>query len=144
MTQKNRKKTVLVWVTNPSACESIVRAGRELADRNQSELVVVSIQPSIRGNWEERTNDLEQLHNAAKLVEAELTVIYSDNRLEATFKTIRDVAPDCMVVGLRGVAGQSGFLDQLSHVAGEIPIYSVDLSGNMVRIGCRNDMVSNG
>lgn len=144
MNRNDTGKSVLVWVTNPYACEGIVRAAKSLADRNQADLVVVSIQPSIRNDWASRSDDLEQLHRAAIMVDAELTVVYSDNRLEATFKTIRDVAPACMVVGLRGVPGKVGFLDQLAQMAGNVPIYSVDPSGNMIRLGGVSDRVSNG
>ena len=46
--KQERKKTVLVWVTNPDACQSIVSAGRKLADDNKVELVIVSIQEASR------------------------------------------------------------------------------------------------
>lgn len=65
--KQERKKTVLVWVTNPDACQSIVSAGRKLADDNKVELVIVSIQGSIKGDWNNRASDLKKLSEAAKV-----------------------------------------------------------------------------
>ena len=44
-------KAVLVWVTNPEACERIVKAGRKMADEHSSELYIVSIQNRILDDW---------------------------------------------------------------------------------------------
>ncbi len=133
-THNEKRNAVLVWVTNPDACESIVSAGRMLADENESELVIVSIQGSIKGNWSNYANDLVKLNECARNADAELTVVYSENRFEAAHNTIKEVKPIIMVAGLPGTMGRSVFLDQISSMAPNIPTYSVDFSGNMVRL----------
>lgn len=131
---KEMRKAVLVWVTNPDACHSIVKAGRILADENNAELVIVSIQGSIKGEWESYASDLKKLNEAARRANAELTIVYSDNKFEAAHNTINQVKPIIMVAGLPGMIGRSTFLEQICNMASNIPTYSVDLSGNMVRL----------
>lgn len=133
-TKKEMRNTVLVWVTNPDACQSIVNAGRSLADDNNAELVIVSIQGSIKGEWKNYANDLKKLNDAARSANAELTIVYADNKFEAAHNTINQVKPMIMVAGLPGTIGRSTFLEQICNMASNIPTYSVDLSGNMVRL----------
>lgn len=132
--KQGKKKTVLVWVTNPDACKSIVNAGRTLADSNNVELVIVSIQGSIKGDWDNYASDLKKLSEAARSADAELTVVYSDNMFEAAHNTIKKFKPMIMVAGLPGNMGTGSFLDQIINMAPNVPTYSVDLTGNMVRL----------
>ncbi|HHT91966.1 MAG TPA: hypothetical protein PLI11_09240 [Clostridia bacterium] len=132
--KQERKKTVLVWVTNPDACQSIVSAGRKLADDNKVELVIVSIQGSIKGDWNNRASDLKKLSEAAKSADAELTVVYSDDMYEAAHDTIKRFKPMIMVTGLPGNLGAGSFLEQIMNMAPGVPIYSVDMKENMKRL----------
>lgn len=126
--------SVLVWVTNPDACQSIVDNGRILADNHGVELVIVSIQGSIKGDWKNYVGDLTKLNQAAKSVNADLTVVYSDNKFEAAHKTIKEFKPIVMVTGLPSSMGLGSFLEQIINMAPKVPTYSVDFTGNMVRI----------
>lgn len=129
-----KKDTLLVWVTNPYACERIVRVGKKMADELNKSLTVISIQKEVRDNWNKCGEDLEMLYEAAKSADAELTVIYSDNSIEAAVKTINELKPSAMVTGLPGSEGKSVFLECVCSMYEEIPVYAVDLSGNTVRI----------
>ncbi len=131
---RTAEKVVLVWVTNPYASENIAKAGRRLADENGLELMIISIQDRIRNDWETKVNDLEQLHNSSRQVGAELTVIYADNKIEAAAKTILDVKPKLMVTGIPGDVSRSAFLEQIRNIDPSIPVYTVDLNGNAVKI----------
>lgn len=132
--KQEKKKSVLVWVTNPDACQSIVSSGRKLADENKSELVIVSIQGSIKGDWVNRASDLKKLSEAARSADAELTVVYSDNMYEAVHETIKRFKPMVMVTGLPGSLGTGSFVEQIMSMAPGVPIYSVDLKENMKRL----------
>lgn len=132
--EMERKDSVLVWVTSPNACQSIAEAGRTLADENGVELVIVSIQGSIKGDWNHYASDLKKLSEAARSVDAELTVVYSDNMYEAAHSTIEKFKPMIMVAGLPSNVGTGSFLGQVSSMAPKVPTYSVDISGNMVRL----------
>ena len=127
-------KTVLVWITNPSACDNIVKAGKRIADELCAELMIVSIEKTIRDDWDATVSDLEALNNASRSVNAELTVIYSDNTLESAVKTVSEVQPTAMVTGLPGDRNKNLFLEQLRSFDQEIPIYTVDARGNALKL----------
>lgn len=127
-------KIVLVWITNPAACENIVRTGKRIADEFDAELMVASIQKPIRDDWDSTVSDLEALSNASRLVNAELTVLYSDNILETAIKTVDDVKPSAIVTGISGDRDRSLFLDQMLAFDGNIPIYTVDGHGNALKL----------
>lgn len=127
-------KIVLVWITNPAACDNIVRAGKRIADELDAELMVTSIQRTIRDDWDSTVSDLDALNRASRSVSAELTVIYSDNRLEAAVKTVSEVNPVAMVTGVPGDRNRNLFLEQLHNFDRDVPIYTVDTHGNTLKL----------
>ncbi len=126
---------VLVWITNPSACGNIVRAGKKISNELNAELMIASIQKAIRNDWDSTVNDLEALSNASRSVNAELTVIYSDNIFESAVKTVRNVNPLAMVAGVPGDRNKNLFLEQLQSCSDNVPIYTVDTHGNVLKLG---------
>lgn len=96
--------------------------------------MIASIQKTIRDDWDATVSDLEALNNASRSVNAELTVIYSDNTLESAVKTVSEVRPTAMVTGLPGDRNKNLFLDQLRSFDREIPIYTVDARGNALKL----------
>ena len=127
-------KTVLVWITNPAACDTIVKAGKRIADELGAVLMITSIQRTIRDDWDATVSDLEVLNNASRSVNAELTVIYSDNTLESAVKTVRDVTPAAMVTGVPGDRNKNLFLEQLRKLDEDVPIYTIDAHGNALKL----------
>lgn len=113
---------------------NIVKGGKRIADELDAELMITSIQKTIRGDWDSTVNDLEALNNASRSVNAELTVIYSDNTLEAAVKTVRDVQPAAMVAGVPGDRNKNLFLEQLQKFDSRIPVYTIDERGNMLKL----------
>lgn len=126
-------KPVLVWITNPEACQRIVAAGRRLADECNAELVIVSIQSRMLDNWKKQAEDLELLHRAARDVDAELTVVYSENAFKSATEVVNSIGPQAMITGLPGTQGRSAFLDHIFNIKDNIQSYLVDSSGNVVR-----------
>ena len=125
-------KPVLVWITNPEASQRIVSAGKELAEEEKAELIIVSIQRNMSGSWQKQAEDLELLHRAARDVGAELTVVYSDNSFKAATEIVLDTKPGAMIAGLPGTEGRSAFLDHIFGINPETEAYLVDSSGNVV------------
>lgn len=128
------EKTVLVWITNPAACEIIVKTGKKIAEELNAELMVASIQQKIRDNWETTVSDLEALNKASRNANAELTVIYSDNTFEAAVKTVREVQPIAMVTGVPGNLKKNLFIEQLQNFDKGVPIYTIDSRGNALKL----------
>ena len=127
-------KIVLVWITNPAACDNIVKAGKRIADELCAELMITSIQRTIRDDWDTTVSDLEALNHASRIVNAELTVIYSDNTRESAVKTVSDVKPIAMVAGVPGDRNKNLFLEQLQNFDKDVPIYTIDARGNALKL----------
>ncbi len=126
---------IIVWVTNPEAAGRIAAVGRKFADENNLELHIVSIQNPVRAdNWEQTFKDLEALNSAARSVQAELGVVYSDNRMEAAVKLVRQLKPKMMVTGVAGDQTKNLFIEHLRTYSGDIPVYAVDPSGNTMKL----------
>ena len=126
-------RSVLVWITNPAACQRIVEAGQKLANELSTDLDIVSIQGQPAGNWEKQAKDLELLHRAARNVGAELTVVYSDNAFKAATEIVDKIDPQAMITGLPGTQGRSAFLDYIFGLKDDVQPYLVDASGNVIR-----------
>ncbi len=134
ITQLRRcSQVVIAWVTNPYASRSIVESARRIADENKAELMIISIQNPIKDNWAATMKDLEILVDAAHYVDAELTVMYSDNKMEAAFKAMTSVKPIAMVMGIPGTTGKNEFVDLLLNYDINVSVYTVDSHGNALK-----------
>ena len=127
-------RTVIAWVTNPYASRSIVQCARKIADENKAELIIISIQNSIKDNWVSTMKDLEVLVDAAHSANAELTVMYSDNKMETAFKTMCSVKPMAMIMGVPDSTGKNDFVDLLVNYDKNVFVYTVDSHGNALKL----------
>ena len=118
--------TLLVWITNPAAAGRIVSCAKEFALKTGLELKVVSVQRETRDNWEDTLRDLEQLENAARQSQAELTVVYSDDRLDAAEKLIRSEKPVVMFAGVPDKGHVNYFAQKLTEEFPYVKLYCVD------------------
>ena len=131
---KNNKKDdalLLVWITNPLAAGRIVSCAKKFADENRLVLKVVSVQNETRGNWNDTLRDLEQLETAAKASDAGLTVVYSDDRIEAAKKLVRSEKPYAMFAGVSDKGGPNYFADTLRLEFPGVKLYCVDTGGEV-------------
>ena len=103
---KSKKGTLLVWVTNPEAAGRIVSSAKLFASDKSLDLKVVSVQRETRDNWTDTIRDLERLQSAASGSDAELTVVYSDDRIEAAKKLVRSEKPMAMFAGVPDKAAE--------------------------------------
>ena len=73
-TRKQEEENRIGLVTNPDACQSIVSAGRKLADDNKVELVLLAYRKASRaiGTIAQAT----ETKRSCKSADAELTVVY--------------------------------------------------------------------
>ena len=131
----NAGGTLLVWVTNPLAAERIVAAGREFALKSELELKVVSVQSETRDNWEGTLRDLEQLEAAARRSDADLTVVYSDDKIGAAVKLVSEKRPRAMFTGMPDKTRSNMFTELLQMSFPAIPLYCVDNEGQVILCG---------
>ena len=132
---ENAGGMLLVWVTNPMAAGRIVAAARRFAENSLMELKVVSVQSETRDNWEGTIRDLEQLEAAARNSDAELTVVYSDDKIGAAVRLVSDEQPQAMFVGIPDKSRTNMFTELLQMSFPAIPLYCVDNEGQVNRCG---------
>ncbi len=125
---------VLVWVTSPLACRTIMQEAKKYADKDNASLVIVNIQSPITGDWEGKLRELEILNRAAKDFDAELTVQYSDNPLKSAYYIIKNLSPACMFTGIPEEGMRSAFVENICNMGNGIPVYAVDKFGNTGRV----------
>ncbi|MBO4327080.1 MAG: hypothetical protein J5950_07395 [Clostridia bacterium] len=125
------KGSLLVWVTNPAAAGRIVARAKHFASEKGLELKVVSVQRETRGNWEDTIRDLERLKEAATKSDAELTVVYSDDRIEAALKLAESENPRAMFTGVPEKGSASAFADALYVRFPSVTLYCVDTKGEV-------------
>ena len=129
------KPLLLVWITNPSAAGRIVAQAKQFADRNAMGLLTVSVQQQTRDRWSDTIKDLEQLNLAARSASSQLTVIYSDDSLDAAEKLILDICPAAMFAGVSPVLPDGScanrFLEVINSDFPEIPLYCVNNDGQV-------------
>ena len=128
------KDNLIIWVTNPNACGNIVRVGVRLAKEKDAEPVIVNIQkPFTRAMRDIQIETVEKLESAARSVGCDLTIVYSDNSMEAAFSVIKKLRPIAMVTGMPATRGKESFIDQIYIFSSKVPLYMVDNSGNAIR-----------
>lgn len=128
---KSKKGTLLVWVTNPEAAGRIVSSAKLFASDKSLDLKVVSVQRETRDNWTDTIRDLERLQSAASGSDAELTVVYSDDRIEAAKKLVRSEKPMAMFAGVPDKGSTNFFVEALSIEFPSVTLYCVDSKGEV-------------
>ena len=128
---KSKRGTLLVWVTNPEAAGRIVSSAKLFASDKSLDLKVVSVQRETRDNWADTIRDLERLQAAASGSQAELTVVYSDDRIEAAKKLVRSEKPMAMFAGRPDKGSTNFFVEALSIEFPSVTLYSVDSRGEV-------------
>ena len=131
---------ILVWVTSPLACRVIMQEAKKYAEKQNAELIIVSIQSPITSDWSGKARELEMLNRAAKSFEAELTVQYSDNPLKTAYYIIKELKPSCMFTGVPEAGARSAFVENICHMGGDIPVFTVDKVGNIGRVDLLGDI----
>jgi len=125
---------VLVWVTSPLACKVIMHEAKKYAEKQDAELIIVSIQSPITSDWSGKARDLELLSRAAKGFEAELAVEYSDNPLKTAYHIIKEIQPSCMFTGVPEAGARSAFVENICRMGGGVPVFTVDKVGHIGRV----------
>lgn len=116
---------VLVLVINQASASRLIQAGRELADRQDRELRVLSIQPRSAQN-EDCAQTLEHLFQIANQMQADLTVYYNDDAAATVIEYIRRQRIGCAVVGQPPTHGESLFLQRVRKGCKGLAMYMIE------------------
>ena len=127
------KRTVLVCVTVQSSSENLIRAGKELAEKNYADLEVVSVVPL---DDEERSFDpeaLDRLYTCTKNHGGEMAVYFSNDPIMTVCAHVAKHKPLTIVTGFPGEKSNK-FISLIHLILPEIPISMVDSKGTAYNI----------
>ncbi len=121
-------KTV-TFVTNQYQCDRIICAARTIADKRQSELVVVGV---LDSEYELNPQVIDYLFNLSKQNRATMRLIFTELKLEALRDTIRQ--HDCQYVVTGMPSSNSSVLYSLWKDFPNKHFYTVDTTGEVIEV----------
>ena len=121
----NNSKTVLVCVTAQKSSETLVRAGKTVAERNKAALEVVSVLPIADGKQSFDPQPLENIYRAAKNQGGEMAVYFSDDPTLTVAAHIAKRKPLTIITGFPG-ENSNEFISVIRMLIPDIPIIMVD------------------
>lgn len=129
----NRDRTVLVCVTAQQSSETLVKAGKLLADRWGANLEVVSVLPIGKSENPVNPEIIEKLYQSANSHGGEMAVYFSDDPTFTVCAHIAKRKPLTLVVGFPG-AKSNNFISTIHLLLPEIPISMIDSDGTAYNI----------
>lgn len=121
---------VLVCVTDQESCDRLIYAGKQLAHLENAELKVICVRPRDEKRWL-ASDEVEYLFNIAKELQAEMLVYFSDSAAETVAAYICQNGVQYVLVGMPPEPGNSVFISTLESQCPEVPIITVNKSGNL-------------
>ena len=112
---ENDKPKVMVCVTRQKTCERLIRSGAMMAERTETDLLVVNVVKewqNIMGSADESLA-LEMLFNTAKEHNAEMCVIKAKNTLDALAQCAQSNNVGMVIMGESPVTDSTSIIDKL-------------------------------
>lgn len=116
----------MVLVTDQIRCERLITAGRALADRRRTSLMVIN---TGRPGTDYNPQAIEHLFRVSIRHGAVMSIYYSDDPLKQLATVIREESPRIVVTGLP--AGGASPLRELWLRFPSMDFYTVDLDGGV-------------
>ncbi|MCH5301127.1 MAG: hypothetical protein J1E56_07400 [Ruminococcus sp.] len=121
---KSKKSSVLACVTGQYDCDRIIKTASEIAESKNMPLHVLCVLKTTE-NYGSLSNELEYLYQTAKTVNADMTVLFSDNAPKAAADFAGQIRCRRMVSGMHN-GEMTGFLVLFNELRSEIPITMID------------------
>lgn len=121
---KSKKSSVLACVTGQYDCDRIIKTASEIAESKNMPLHVLCVLKTTE-NYGSLSNELEYLYQTAKTVNADMTVLFSDNAPKAAADFAGQIRCRRMVSGMHN-GEMTGFLVLFNELRPEIPITMID------------------
>lgn len=127
------KQKVIVWVTSPLYAKIILGKAFDYATKNNLELIAVSMQNPIGADWQSRSNDIAIIEKAARNVNAQLIVNFSENTLRTAYDILTEYKPVAMFTGVpKDINRSSAFLINIHQMCENAEMYTVDTNGSVL------------
>lgn len=121
---KSKKSSVLACITGQYDCDRIIKTASEIAESKNMPLHVLCVLKTTE-NYGSLSNELEYLYQTAKTVNADMTVLFSDNAPKAAADFAGQIRCRRMVSGMHN-GEMTGFLVLFNELRPEIPITMID------------------
>lgn len=126
-----KRNNVAVCVTGQRDCDRLIRAGRELADRQGSALVVMSALPRLYDSSTAQV--LEYLYSCSAQADARMLVMYTDRPMEALAEGFDRQGVGHVVLGEpRSRSSQMGA--RLMCACPQVNYYALDRAGHAFQV----------
>ncbi len=126
----NSERPVLVCVTAQQSSENLVKAGKEIAEKNSSALEVVSVLSLSKKNENTDHEIIERLFQLSKSYGGEMAVYFNDDPILTVSAHIAKRKPLTIVTGFPG-ENSNDFIDLIHALFPETPISMVDPEGTI-------------
>lgn len=119
----------IAFVTNQFSCDRIIFAARELADRTQTELVVVEI---LDSEYELDPKAVDYLFTASKKMNATMRMMFTDDKIRAMREIIAQFDNKYVLTGMP--SSNESILYSLWRSFPEKGFHTVDEVGQLVEV----------
>ena len=126
----NSDRLVLVCVTAQKSSQSLVKAGKNIAEVSKAALEVVSVLPINNKDNKIDTDIIEKLYQLSKSYSGDMAVYFSDDPILTVTAHIAKRKPLTIVTGFPG-ENSNGFIDLIHSLFPEIPVSMVDSEGTV-------------
>ncbi len=121
----NEQNNVLVCVTPQESSKNLIEAGRILAEKNDSELQVITVLPLNGETQKDCGQMLDSLFQTVQKAKGEMAVYFSDDPALTIAAHMAKTKPIVLVVGFPGEKSNN-FVSLIHLLVPETPISMVD------------------
>lgn len=117
------KNPVVACITAQLSCKNIIEAGRELAEKLNCGLTVVTIQKREE-DAERRARDLKILDSLSKLCDCDISIIYSNTPVTSLSSYVNKINPCHILIG--NPNSESSFFNNFIAAVNSAPVSVVN------------------
>jgi len=119
----------MTFVTNQYSCDRIIYAAREIADNNETELVVVEI---LNSEYELNPQAIDYLFKASKRNKATMRMLFTDDKIHSMIEVISQY--DCKYIITGMPDSNQSILYDIWKMFPEKEFFVIDPNGNTVEV----------
>ena len=112
-------RPILACITAQPSCENVINTAKLMAERLETELIVVTAQP-LKADAEERSQAVKELKRLSEICDVDIVVRYGDN----TAQSIAAHAAKCNPLHIF-IGEDNGFLSKFLSLYREAPVSTV-------------------
>ncbi len=117
-----RRQTFVACIDALKPCDRLIRAAKAISDNQKAKLTVVSVIDTTESyKYEEHINSIDALHSVCSELCLELTLLYSENPVQAVAKHIKHTRATQIFTGEPGV-DSNNFVNLINAVLPKVEV----------------------